>query len=630
MSIDGYGSLKGLNLKLKPFSVLIGANGQGKSLILEALARFFTDFNSIGGAPSQGVSDALWFRRETDSPITFDLTLVLEDAELAEIVPKESRLLERLDRSKGGELRSIRVRRVLQASGPWKTESIRLGEIPVVANDVAITPDGITDYVSAASRENLTMYFFSQGASKDNITGDRLLVNRDSKKAFTSTPALDELVRRGVITASTETIGKAYQQWAKEQNYAISPPSATDLLELGLVQAEQVQKLLSNLAQLRTKFRLIPAARDVRAAAGQRASLLDPQLVASITTMSNERKRQIEKRWERYRDAVQTLLRRRLEPNPTQILLKEGDFGLQPAEVGGGEQAIMGLIFETLDAKAITAIEEPENHLHPELQRSLLGYLRQLANRDQVIITTHSPVFASQLDATSVFLVAKSEDGATTAEPVGQVNVARVIHELGIKPADLYEYDTVVFVEGSADVKILSAWSGKLAKDRAATVGFVDAEGWTSMDYYANARVLDSRRLRVQTFVLFDGDTESDPKRQETKRRLNDQLKLPEGHVLTLPQSSIESYLLVPAAIHRAIPKLRLSAKELEAAIKEHEGKKNKKQVLDQILRRAGVASGYDTDVGQRISQAMNESEISDDIKSIFNIILGAAADSAS
>ena len=41
----------------------------------------------------------------------------------------------------------------------------------------------------------------------------------------------------------------------------------------------------------------------------------------------------------------------------------------------------------------IIALEEPENSLHPKAQRQLLSVLLELSGRNQVICTTHSPVF---------------------------------------------------------------------------------------------------------------------------------------------------------------------------------------------------------------------------------------------
>jgi putative ATP-dependent endonuclease of the OLD family len=39
-------------------------------------------------------------------------------------------------------------------------------------------------------------------------------------------------------------------------------------------------------------------------------------------------------------------------------------------------------------------IEEPETFLHPSAQQDLLDSIKDLSEDNQIIITTHSPIFA--------------------------------------------------------------------------------------------------------------------------------------------------------------------------------------------------------------------------------------------
>lgn len=621
--IDGYASLKDLRFEPSDFAVLIGANGQGKSLIFEALNRFFSDFNPVGGL-AVGVSDSLWFKRETEVAIRFEIKLTLRDDEVSLYLPLGKSLVDKLDINAVGDLHKLKVSRLLPSQGNWKTESIQWGNIPLVSNDVLISPDKVLPMLKTISLGESVMYFFTQNYSKENVGGDRLLVDSKSKKAFASTPQIDEAVRSGHISSSVEFAGQNFQQWAIQKGLAITQPTPDDLASLGIISPEKIQQLITSLSGIRGKFRLIPAARDIRAPPGQRASLLDNTTLQNITNMSIDRRRQMEKRWEQFRTEMQQLLGRRLEPNPTQVLVKEGDLGLLPSEVGGGEQSIMGLVFETMEANSVIAVEEPENHLHPRLQSLLLSYLRGLAEATQVLVSTHSAIFASKLDVGSVFVVSRDEGGRTQAESVNESNVGRIIDELGIRPADLLEYDSVVFVEGQDDVKIFGAWAGILAKSSEYNVGFIEAQGWNNMDYYANARVLQSKRIRLTPYVVFDGDTEKDEKRRPIKEKLLKELKLPQGNIFTLQQNSIEDYLAVPQAIGRAFPLMTMSRVEIAEFLETNKGKKNRKTVLDALFRRGGL-DGYDGDKGARIARVMLEREIPDEIKGFFKQIGGKA-----
>ncbi len=65
------------------------------------------------------------------------------------------------------------------------------------------------------------------------------------------------------------------------------------------------------------------------------------------------------------------------------------------------------------DRYKILIIEEPEAHLHPILQRLLLTYLQSVANdegsRTQVVISTHSPIFASKVKVKNICYVSKKD-----------------------------------------------------------------------------------------------------------------------------------------------------------------------------------------------------------------------------
>jgi hypothetical protein len=602
-----------------PFTVFVGPNGQGKSLLFEALHRFFIDFNPLTSPASAGVNDTLWYNREATQPIYFELEFKLSEEDMRQLLPFGDRIFQSINKSRQTDSQIVKIKRSLTPQGTWNTEEIAWANIPLVESNSIITPgDFLAPFLAEGYFSRYRMYFFTQGHSKDNMGGDRILVDEETKRAFTSHPSIDELVRTGVITSSEETIGKNWEEWCKEKGLSVQTPiTLAQLAEILPVTPETLQQVITALTTLRTKFKLIPASRDVKATLGQRSSLLEPALLQTITATAIDRQRPSELKWERYRKRVEGLLRKRLEPNPTQVLVKERDLGLLPAQIGGGEQALMGLVWDTMDEDKVLAIEEPENHLHPGLQRQLLIHFQELASQTQVLITTHSAVFASKPDVQGVYTVFKNEEGATLVEQVNETNIDRLIGELGIKVSDVFDYDSLVFVEGDDDVKILRALSKQFLKMHDFAVGFLDSEGWNNMAYYANARVLKSRRLKVEVFAVFDGDTESDEKHKKIKERLISELKIRDDHITTLKRSSIESYLLVPNAIRRAFPLIRLSEDEIASFIQKDESKKNKKEVLDQLLRR-GEIGPYTGELGAQIAQVMLDSEIDTELKDVM------------
>ena len=109
---------------------------------------------------------------------------------------------------------------------------------------------------------------------------------------------------------------------------------------------------------------------------------------------------------------------------------------------------------------SVIAIEEPESHLHPGAIHSLVDVIHKISKNNQVIITTHNPLFVQQNDIRSNIIVDN-----------GTAHVARNINEirntLGILPSDnLQNARYVLVVEGEDDKislgKILPFYSEKI------------------------------------------------------------------------------------------------------------------------------------------------------------------------
>lgn len=101
----------------------------------------------------------------------------------------------------------------------------------------------------------------------------------------------------------------------------------------------------------------------------------------------------------------------------------------------------------------IFAIEEPETFLHPGAQRTLLESIKQIAEHHQVIITTHSPVFASEINNKNIIVVCK-QGNTSVYKQNDEISPELLIDELGVRASDnILSSRLLVFVEGSNDVK---------------------------------------------------------------------------------------------------------------------------------------------------------------------------------
>jgi predicted ATP-dependent endonuclease of OLD family len=103
----------------------------------------------------------------------------------------------------------------------------------------------------------------------------------------------------------------------------------------------------------------------------------------------------------------------------------------------------------------IYLIEEPETFLHPSAQEDLLNSLNDLSEDNQIIITTHSPVFTGSTDYDSVILCKKEEQSIYEYADEDKKSdfIMHIVDELGIKPSyNLRDHhEKIVFVESKND-----------------------------------------------------------------------------------------------------------------------------------------------------------------------------------
>lgn len=99
----------------------------------------------------------------------------------------------------------------------------------------------------------------------------------------------------------------------------------------------------------------------------------------------------------------------------------------------------------------IIAIEEPESHLHPIAIHALRSVLAEVAKRQQVVITTHCPLFIDRTNIGANIIVNKNK--ARVAKSAQEMRAI-----LGVRASDnLLHAELVLLVEGEEDRQALSA-----------------------------------------------------------------------------------------------------------------------------------------------------------------------------
>lgn len=129
-------------------------------------------------------------------------------------------------------------------------------------------------------------------------------------------------------------------------------------------------------------------------------------------------------------------------------------------DLSQGEKEMLALMYfvrRINSSGGILALDEPERHLHPALQVALFGVMRELADRSQVLVVTHSAslIAAASTDSLVTMEAPRRAGDEQLCTVSSRFDRGRLLEQLGVTPGLLSQTDALVVVEGERDASWL-------------------------------------------------------------------------------------------------------------------------------------------------------------------------------
>ena len=351
-----------------------------------------------------------------------------------------------------------------------------------------------------------------------------------------------------------------------------------------------VQTIIENI--LKNTFTYIPLSRgtELRTAHG---SVLDREVRAELMNKGQDVSPRGMQAWNRTRQMYSDKgwTPGQFECKGGQILIQRGTTPIPYEFEGAGYQTLFNLLRRIEMGSQLIAIEEPENHLHPKLQKTFIEEVRKLANtKKQLFLSTHSPFIIDRVNLSSIWFVYKDGLEGKVQNISSLEGISNILKQLGVRPSDLLLANGILVVEGSIDKDVYTDWARRTGKPfEAASIITINAEGAGNIKNYLSSEAV--QKTSVKTYALYDANSETTVRKAVKGIVLNE-------NILGLKKGDIEDYYsreLVLEFVKELAAKKGKTENEIPHELKEGETVKTldkllggdwwKRQLADKIIK---------------------------------------------
>jgi putative ATP-dependent endonuclease of the OLD family len=202
------------------------------------------------------------------------------------------------------------------------------------------------------------------------------------------------------------------------------------------------------------------------------------------------------------------------------LQIEVDSFDVEQNGLGYNNLLYMAVVLSDLETNAEVAyraliVEEPEAHLHPQLQGVLLQFLESKETPVpghapvQLFVTSHSPHFASIAPLDSICCVHRAPSGIKAFSPRSvsfspSSKKDKLQRYLDVTRAELFFARRVIFVEGTAELFLVNALAEKAGYDlKKRSVSLLSTEG---LNFDCFLPLFGEDALNIRVALLTDAD----------------------------------------------------------------------------------------------------------------------------